>query len=521
MKISMWMLYDALAAQCLRHNLDDRAKKRRIKSVMPYEGPQGLTGDRLYVADAAGPDAVVIPPAPGFIIFVGENFVLESPGACQYIVLEAAGYKAGLAAVCRAFDTYRDWYDTLQDELNGGLNLSRLCRLGSDMLGNFTMLYDREYNIIAGEFALDDAHSRLLIEKSGPFYALSADAVRQLKSNADFQQTFRQTGADVCIVDFLPYAVLYVNLGQGSVYEGRLCVTDTRRPFKNGDYQIAEILTEVLRVAIKRQAVRGSDESRRFGAFLQKVLDGHVHSDEQLETALQLWHWKRFGRYVCLYIQQSEQDAQTSSDLFLISKITLSLPGSCSVRYKAGIACVVSLPARETARAAAARLEHFLKGFIPGVGISDVYTDFMDTAAYHSQAVIAAEMGAEDSAARWCRHFRDYAMAHYFRYGTSVLPAIHYCDEDVRRLMAYQDTRTDYYGTLKAYLENNMNLLETSKALFIHRTTLFNRISKIREMISADLNSPEDRTRLLISFKLMEADKAYRRPQREKGRGTA
>jgi len=353
--------------------------------------------------------------------------------------------------------------------------------------------------------------SEIYVEKDGPFYALSADAIHQLKCNVSFQQTFQQTGAAVCKVDFLSYDVLYVNLGQGNVYEGRLCITNQRRLFKNGDYQIAEILTDFIRIALKRQAIRTSDESRKFEAFLLKMLDGYVPSDEQLEVALQLWHWKRFGRYLCFRVELNELDLQTSSDLYLISRIALSLPGSCAVRYRDGIVCILNLSVKETADDIVLKLGQFLKGFIPNVGVSDICRDFKETVQYYRQAVIAAEMGSQDDGEIWYHFFRDYAMAHYFKHGTSVLPAIHFCHEDVRRLMSCRDSKTDYYNTLKVYLENNMNLLETSKALFIHRTTLFNRIGKIREFISADLNNPDERTRLLISFKLMDADKAYRR----------
>lgn len=510
MKISMWMLYDALSEECARHNLDDRSKKICLKGVLPYRGTDNLTDGYLYVIDATEAETVLLPSVPCCLVIAGEKFEEKKVGVCQYIVLNVR-YIDALFAALKAFEKYTAWYDALQDELNGAQDLNKLCRLGSEILGNNTMLYDREYTVIAGSFDINNELSDTLVETSGPFYALSSDAVRQLKSNAAFQQTFRQTGAAVCIVDFLPYAVLYVNLGKGDTYEGRLCIHDTLRPFKNGDYQIAEILTDFLRLAIKRQAIRSNDESRKFEAFLLRMLEGYMPEVGQLASALTLWHWKRFGRYLCVFAQLNDQDAETSSDYYLISRISLLLPGSCTVRDKNGIACVVSLTEKDTAAGVVDKLERLIRGFIPHIGVSNVYNDFLETGQFYKQAVIAAEMGEKDEPDNWRHFFRDYVMAHYFKCGTSVLPAIHFCDEDVRRLMTQGTTGASYYNTLKVYLENNMNLLETSKALYVHRTTLFKRISKIKALISADLNNPEDRTRMLMSFKLMEADKKYGR----------
>jgi sugar diacid utilization regulator len=510
MKISMWMLFDALEGQWARYNLDEHSKRICIKGILPYMEAESRSDEYVYIVDAGRSNPVHIPSELSYLIISGEHYVFEQSCTSQCIFLKSDyTFTSALYTVCKAFEKYSDWHTALQAELNDGPNLNRLCALGSRILENDAILYDKDYTIIAG--AVNNGSPDWYVERNGPYYALSAKAVRQLKNDINFQQTFRQTGAAVCKVDFLPYSVLYVNLNKGSIYEGRLCITDSVRPFKNGDYQIAEILTEFLRLAVRRQAFQANDESRVFEAFLLKMLDGYSPTEEQLIRALRFWHWKRFGKYICIRISQNELDTETSSDRYLISRIAMTLKGSVSVRGKEGIACIVSLSEKETSDELTKKLAALLETVVPNIGVSDVFEDFSELAQFHKQAAIAAEMGAQENPKDWRHFFQDYAMAHYYKFGTSVLPAIHFCDRDVRRLMSYRNTRTDYYHTLKVYLENNMNLLETSNALFIHRTTLFNRISKIKELISADLGNPEDRIRMLISFRLMEADKTYRK----------
>ena len=70
----------------------------------------------------------------------------------------------------------------------------------------------------------------------------------------------------------------------------------------------------------------------------------------------------------------------------------------------------------------------------------------------------------------------------------------------------------DYYTTLKVYLENNMNLLHSAEKLYIHRTTLFYRINRVKEKLGLDLNDEETRRSLLMSFYIMDvAEQSFRK----------
>jgi DNA-binding PucR family transcriptional regulator len=50
---------------------------------------------------------------------------------------------------------------------------------------------------------------------------------------------------------------------------------------------------------------------------------------------------------------------------------------------------------------------------------------------------------------------------------------------------------TDYWNTLKVYLDNEMNATQTADDLFIHRTTLRMRLNRIKKVV--DLSTPLSR----------------------------
>jgi DNA-binding PucR family transcriptional regulator len=63
-------------------------------------------------------------------------------------------------------------------------------------------------------------------------------------------------------------------------------------------------------------------------------------------------------------------------------------------------------------------------------------------------------------------------------------------------LQLYSQSRkgsVDYWETLKVYLNNEMNATQTAKELYLHRSTLLQRLAKINTVLGLDLHNPLQR----------------------------
>ena len=79
------------------------------------------------------------------------------------------------------------------------------------------------------------------------------------------------------------------------------------------------------------------------------------------------------------------------------------------------------------------------------------------------------------------------------------------CHPAVLYLLTYdQENGSDYYNTLRVYINNDKNLVESAKALFIHRNTLVYRINKITELINTNLSNENVKTHILLSYKIID-----------------
>ena len=85
------------------------------------------------------------------------------------------------------------------------------------------------------------------------------------------------------------------------------------------------------------------------------------------------------------------------------------------------------------------------------------------------------------------------------------IPPQHVCLGGLQELIDYdQKNETELYKTLKAYLRNERNAVHTAKELFIHRSTLFYRLDRIKELIHIDLDDPSTRLYVNISYRILE-----------------
>lgn len=71
-------------------------------------------------------------------------------------------------------------------------------------------------------------------------------------------------------------------------------------------------------------------------------------------------------------------------------------------------------------------------------------------------------------------------------------PASVYYTDGLRRLKAHDDASpVSYLDTLRVYLENNQSVTRTAEALFLHRSTLLDRLAHITKLLGGDLKDPD------------------------------
>ena len=87
------------------------------------------------------------------------------------------------------------------------------------------------------------------------------------------------------------------------------------------------------------------------------------------------------------------------------------------------------------------------------------------------------------------------------------IPAKYYQPEGLKRLYTHDAASSvSYADTLKTYLDNNMSISATAKALYIHRSSLIDRLDHINRLLGSDLEDPLERLKLQFIMHMSETD---------------
>jgi len=223
--------------------------------------------------------------------------------------------------------------------------------------------------------------------------------------------------------------------------------------------------------------------------------------------------WCREGRYIAAVAKVLDDDAVLQE--LLCSNIENSSDGKTVI---AGPDVVAVFPLR--ADEGTERIETWLATFAHSngsrVGVSDAFSGFEGLPVYAEQARVARKFadgavrehndgGPEVMLARYADHALEDLLSHL----DSVYDIDIFCDPSVSVLRAYDEAHGgDLLHTLEVYLTCDCSLLESSRALVIHRNTMVYRMRRIVELTGMDLNDSQTLVRLSLSVRLLTARKA-------------
>ena len=137
----------------------------------------------------------------------------------------------------------------------------------------------------------------------------------------------------------------------------------------------------------------------------------------------------------------------------------------------------------------------------------------MNLRRQYIQAKIALQFGTRKYPDKRMHPFNDISFDYILDQATKKLPGYMLCHERLLFLQEHDDSSgSDYMRTLRCYLDNHCNVVQTARELFIHRSTLLYRLEKIKEILESDLSSPDEILYLMLSFRFIDLENEEEKP---------
>lgn len=134
------------------------------------------------------------------------------------------------------------------------------------------------------------------------------------------------------------------------------------------------------------------------------------------------------------------------------------------------------------------------------IGISMPFSAMDTLAAAHLQSVFAIEESGYEDGFFYCR---DFAFSYLLRILEREELTRSLLHPAVEILHQYdQENGSELLKTLRVYMQESMNQIHTSDALFVHRNTLKYRLARIQELTDIDLTDADEKLYLSLSLRL-------------------
>jgi len=296
-------------------------------------------------------------------------------------------------------------------------------------------------------------------------------------------------------------------------YIGCLCIDQQGKRFPEGENALAELLAKMVeRVCQINPSLLNHDRSTLRDALRQTMNEKPLGRSQKLFLR-SANHTREYG---CVSIHSLKPFSALPVG-YICSVFEGIFADSLFFEYHNTLLGLI--PAEELSRsslpgAGHSRLTEILADMQLCLGISNSFSDLYLLRTYYQQAEAAIENGLLYGRKESIYRFSDYALAEMVTNSLGGLPAEVYFPAGMRELLSHdKDGSISYWETLKVFLEENMSYARASRRLYIHRSTLVERIERIERELSADLTDPDQRLQLELLLKAMEIERIAREKQ--------
>ena len=463
----------------------------------------------LYVADERSDLSVLARLRAGAVIWLGDS-APEQPRGVGLLCCQTDDHGDFLPRMYDfledCFARYQQWEEEL-DRCVETEDSQRMLDLSAPLFRATVSLFDSEYHwlgISGPEYSFYRENNR----------QLPADFVRAVIEDHREQEVRRHRRAFVSPdpENYFNTQALCYNLFVQELYWGRIVVMDHRenRVFLPGDHWMLNLLGERMQALLRlREGDLWSPGHSGVSAVcrvVHRLLNQEPVEAEELRSAIARAGWRENERFFVGHLFLNRETAPASAKAFYCRYVMQENPHVAAM--EAGNHILLLIP-----QSVYKDISSFLSGFVLilrennfRLGISNPCHDLAEVPCYYSQAMEAFAIGSRRKPHYWYHIFSDYTIDYLLRPNQDI-PARSLCREELLTLASYdRKNDTEYVKTLKTYIHNQMNAVQTAKDLYIHHATMVFRLKRLKEIMGTDLKDMEQMVALYLSLRILEEE---------------
>ncbi len=335
--------------------------------------------------------------------------------------------------------------------------------------------------------------------------------IKNFLESPEFQEGFQRKEAFFTDSSSTNGCSLIQNIFIDDKFMYRVVITEREKKLNPQTMVLMEHLVGYLHVLLAMTGLWPEGDHTVLGQYIYHILDGSVQNMRGVSKQLDSRGWQNNDYYACFILKVGGIDVLDYTEQAISRHLGSLIPSAEIVNYNKQIVAVANLGSTYQDPSEIAHMyTEYMRDMGMKSGISNAVQGFWNIRFLYQQAEIALRIGQSLWNQFWLYRFSSVAPYYVMEQCTQALPLPAICAPEILEILKHDEANsTEYFRTLKEYLDCNMNLAESSRHLFIHRTTLLYRLEKLQKNFKIDLSFPLQRVYYHLSIQLI-CHTAYR-----------
>ncbi|MCD7765641.1 MAG: hypothetical protein LUH53_03880, partial [Lachnospiraceae bacterium] len=393
-----------------------------LENVRLYQSDELLQPQFIYLIAAEDVDASFRFHKDIALILCGEDDEKEIPEDCMVLKITAPAPISELFTLVQdVFERYLKWDRQLQKAYQMDHPLDAMMEASLPIFGNPIFVHDPDFYVLSCPRHIPGMLVWTRDKRTG-WNIVPLSVINDFKADPDYLYTLSTHGAALFPKEQRGYPILYVNLWDGSRYQGRICIDELETPIEPGHYAALDYLGHMTEELLRNKTLFRLNYRNELQNFFTEFLEGKINEPAQLMQALENLNWKQRDRYLCLRMEGQQKNIRMLSTAATLNHIETLISNGNAFIHRDGISIIVNLSWTH------ARMNDVISSFaillregLLKMGVSSELGSFLQLPQGYTEACMALELGQKSDSTAWCYRFDDYLLDYLVKEGTKQL----------------------------------------------------------------------------------------------------
>lgn len=390
---------------------------------------------------------------------------------------------------------------------NNTNSLQKLMDLGYELLGNPLLLVDASLNFIAhsgGNTVNDEPVWKWVISKG---YMPEEYVDSLLLDGFAEEEKYLQKPLLIWQKNYLNHDQLVYRILSNNIPVGYLKVLQYNKPISESHKKIITVLGNCLCKFLNNDAILQASCSPLITSFLLSLLNGNLYDHDIIDMRMHQFNFKLYDNLVLILIELSNTFIHDKGKCLIFKRKVQNLLGRDNILfYKNNLVIIYDFKSSNPFTSAEEKnFESLLSAYDCRAGISLVFHDLYSLPEHYQNAHDALYTSKKLNMDKSIIYYSDIVLQHIllsYANQNDLKALIH---PAIRTIQKIEPDKSDMFlETIKAYINNGMKIVPTSKALFTHYNTIKYRLNRIAELTNLDFDDANTIFQLQISFIILD-----------------